>query len=297
MKKSLSIRLVDLALLLVVAIWSNSFIVVKMVLPQFNPFAFLFARILFNTLLGIIILWLKERNFHTYPKDLPYFMISGLFGFTFYQLGYILGLSRTTAFSSAVLNCTMPLFSLLILTLFRLERINFYQWTGTLLGFIGVVWFVSEKMEGVRFTKAGWGDLLTIGAAFSFSIYSILNKSLITRYSSTKIMTYTLFFGTGFLAPICLIPTLKQNWLEVSLYGWIGLVYSAVFPSYVAYSIWNWAIARQGVARTSLFTFLVPPLSGILSAWFLDETFSTAKLAGFGLILGGLILTRISSDK
>lgn len=297
MKRISSGRLVDLALLGVVLIWSSSFIVVKKVLPQFNPLAFLFARIVLNTLVGIIFLWLKEGNFKIHRSDLPYFLVSGLFGYTFYQLGYILGLERTTAFSSAVLNCTMPLFSLLILTFFRLERITLYQWSGTLIGFAGVVWFVSEKVKGAQLTTAGWGDLLTIGAAFSFSIYSILNKSLITRYSSAKIMTYTLFFGAIFLIPAGLAPALEQNWSRISFSGWLGLVYTAIFPTYLAYSIWNWAISHQGVARTSLFTFLVPPLSGILAGWLLDETFSVVKLIGFGLVLGGLILTRISPGK
>jgi drug/metabolite transporter (DMT)-like permease len=191
----------------------------------------------------------------------------------------------------------MPLFSLLILTSFRLERINLYQWSGTLIGFAGVVWFIAEKMEGTRLTLAGWGDLFTTGAAFSFAIYSILNKSLVTRYSSTKIMTYTLLFGAGFLIPICLTSTLKYDWSNVSLFGWMGLVYTAVFPTYIAYSIWNWAIARQGVARTSLFSYLTPPLSGILSAWLLNETFSLVKIAAFGVILGGLLLTRVKPRK
>lgn len=277
----------------VVLMWSSSFTVVKGILPHFNPLALLFARMFVITLLGVILLGFKERNFKVYPRDLPYFLLSGLFGYTFYQLGYIVGLSRTSAFSSALFSNTSPLFSLLLLAWFRLERIHGYQWIGTLISFAGVVCFLSEKMEGAHLTKAGWGDLMTLGSAFSFAIYGILNKSLVTRYSSAKIMTYTLLFGTAFLTPVCLTSVLEQDWSKISLSIWSGLVYSAVFPAYVSYSIWNWAIARQGVARTSLFALLVAPLSGILSAWFLREAFSAVKLIGFGMVLGGLVLTRL----
>jgi O-acetylserine/cysteine efflux transporter len=66
-----------------------------------------------------------------------------------------------------------------------------------------------------------------------------------------------------------------------------------VFPVYVAYMLWNWAIARRGVAAATSFSLLVPVASGALSALIFDEGFGPAKLLGAGLVLAGLVIVRV----
>ena len=67
----------------------------------------------------------------------------------------------------------------------------------------------------------------------------------------------------------------------------------AIFPVYVAYILWNWAIARRGVATATTFSLLVPIASGVLSVLFFGEEFSPAKLIGAGLVLAGLVIVRV----
>ncbi len=65
-----------------------------------------------------------------------------------------------------------------------------------------------------------------------------------------------------------------------------------VLPVYVAYMLWNWAIARRGAAAATSFTLLVPVLSGTLSAWLFGERFGALKLLGAALVLVGLLVIR-----
>jgi drug/metabolite transporter (DMT)-like permease len=65
-----------------------------------------------------------------------------------------------------------------------------------------------------------------------------------------------------------------------------------VLPVYVAYMLWNWAIARRGAAAATSFSLLVPILSGILSALLFGEEFGIVKLLGAACVLAGLVVIR-----
>ena len=56
--------------------------------------------------------------------------------------------------------------------------------------------------------------------------------------------------------------------------------------------LWNFAIARRGVAAATSFSLLVPIVSGVLSALFFAEGFGPGKLLGAALTLAGLVVIR-----
>jgi hypothetical protein len=64
-------------------------------------------------------------------------------------------------------------------------------------------------------------------------------------------------------------------------------------PVYFTWTFWSWASARTGVARISIFMYLVPMVSGLASWWFLAERYGFLKPAGTLVILRGLALIRL----
>jgi drug/metabolite transporter (DMT)-like permease len=110
--------------------------------------------------------------------------------------------------------------------------------------------------------------------------------------------TYTAYALLAGSVPLMLVSTpaaLAQDWGAISLIGWLGIIYMVVLPVYVAYMLWNWAIARRGAAKATSFTLLVPIVSGSLSAWLFAERFSLLKLFGAALVLAGLMIIRTPS--
>ena len=73
------------------------------------------------------------------------------------------------------------------------------------------------------------------------------------------------------------------------------LLWASIFPVYAAWTAWSWATARAGVARTNVFLYLVPVVSGVMAFFLLGEPFGPVKLAGAALALSGLILARRSA--
>lgn len=296
---------VDLGLASVVIIWGISPSLFKVALEEIEPFAFTYIRFLLITTMSLLVLWFHSRRggraWRFERRDILPLVVSGLSGYGIYQVFYILGLDLTTVFGSALLMATVPLFSAILLAIFRTERVGLVQWLGVLLAFGGVTIFLLAATGHTQHGAADRnltsqtiliGDLLTLVAALSFALYGITNKKLGKRFSQAELMCYTLIVGTVALTPIGMPALIHQQWSHVSIRSWLVIAYSLIFPIYVSYMIWNWAITRRGVGYVTLYNYLVPILGGVGSFLLLGEQFSAGQLIGAGVVLAGLLLAR-----
>jgi len=280
----------ELAQLAVVGLWASTFIVTKHAFAELSPLAFTFVRFGLMTMLAFAVLAARGRPWRIAGRDLPHFALAGLTGYTFYQLGFVLGLERTSPFASSLLIAMVPLFTLVILAA-RGERAPARGWVGLAVALIGVVIFLADQWQRGA-SGSLIGDVLSVGAAISFALYGIVNRPLVRNYPPETYTAYALLAGS---IPLLLVTTpsaLAQDWSAVSALGWLEIVYMVVLPVYVAYMLWNWAIARRGAAAATSFSLLVPVASGALSAWLFGERFGAAKLVGAALVLAGLMIIR-----
>jgi drug/metabolite transporter (DMT)-like permease len=275
----------------VVSLWASTFVVTKAAFAEVSPLAFAFVRFALMTVLAFGVLALRGRG-RLQPirrADLPRFVAAGLTGYTLYQLGFVLGLDRTSPFSSSLLIAMVPFFTMVFLAL-RGERTTRHAWVGLAVGLAGVVVFLADKRGSPGSLV---GDALSLGAAVSFALYGLVNRPLVRAYPPETYTAYALLAGTIPLLAIATPAALAQPWGAISFWGWVGIIYMVVLPVYVAYMLWNWAIARRGAATASTFGLLVPILSGVLSVLFFGEQFGPAKLLGAACVLAGLLIVRL----
>jgi drug/metabolite transporter (DMT)-like permease len=282
----------ELALAGVVLLWSSTSIVTKSSYAEISPLAFVFARFAVTTALAFAVLAVRQRasSWRVARADWGRFVLAGLTGYTLYQIGFALGLERTSPFSYTLLIGMAPLLTLVILAVIG-EPTPLRVWAGVGVSLTGMAIFLFDK----RVTEAGAlaGDLFSFGAAASFAVYGIINRPLVQRYPVETWTAWGVLAGAVPLFLISLPAALAQPWQTVSLQSGLSLLYLAVFPVYIAYILWNWAVARRGIAAASAFTLLVPIVSGIFSAVIFGEAFGPTKLLGAALVLAGLVIVRI----
>jgi drug/metabolite transporter (DMT)-like permease len=281
----------EIAQTFVVLLWASTFIVTKAIYAELSPLAFVAVRFLLMTALAFAVLAARRRggDWRIRRADLPRFMLSALTGYTLYQLGFALGLDHTSPFSSSLLIAMVPLFTVVLLALLG-ERTPPQAWIGIAVAVVGVVVFLLDK-RGDRGSLVG--DALSVGAAVAFAVYGVVNRPLVVRYRPETYTAWTLLFGTIPLLVIAAPATIAQPWGAVSAEAWLGTLYMVVFPVYIAYQLWNWAIHHRGAATATTFSLLVPIVSGILSAIVFHEGFGAAKLFGAALALAGLVIVRL----
>jgi drug/metabolite transporter (DMT)-like permease len=283
--------LIDLALLSVVLMWASTFTLFKIAWRDIDPVAFTAVRFAAMFVFSVALLVFASKRVRPRRADLPALAASGLTGFFLYQMGFVLGLDRTSALASAILISTHPIFSVIFMWLARRAKPARLELWGVLVGFLGVAVFLRAWDA---FAAARPGDLLSLGAAAAFGAYGVINQPLTSRYPSRELMSYGLAFG-GLLVAVVGIPAMvQQDWGAVSAPSWIILIYAVVGPVYLAYALWNWAIRHRGIPRTVVYGFLVPILGGTIAVVALDEPVGAAQLIGGLLVLAGLLVTRLS---
>jgi drug/metabolite transporter (DMT)-like permease len=284
----------DLVALLVVAIWGVSFAFQKKALDEIDVAAFTCVRYIGMIALAWVVLLARRAaglSIGIARADLPRAALAGVLGYTIFIVLSTVGLGRTTAFSTALLVGTAPLFAALILHVLRLETIVRWQVAGMVVSLVGVVVFLAEKILA-RLGEAGAGDLLSVTGALFFAAYSVTSKPLGSRYAIPVVIAHTSTIGALPVILVTLPAALARDWSTVSGTAWASLAWTIVVPVYLAWSLWGWVIARNGVARASLFMFLVPVAGAVASRLLFGETFHPLKLAGAALILAGLAVAR-----
>src|SRR3954462_15600496 len=170
-----------IAALVTMVLWGVNFAFVKYLLDTLGVGPFLFIRFVSMPLLAFLLLFLVfRRNIaRTWPKreDLPRFIACGLIGHALHVGVVFWGISLSTAFSSALVLTSGPLFTLAILVLLGAERLRASQVAGTLVAMAGIALFLSDKFaRGVA--HAGLGDLVLLVAAAFFSRYPVFLGSV-----------------------------------------------------------------------------------------------------------------------
>jgi drug/metabolite transporter (DMT)-like permease len=80
-----------------------------------------------------------------------------------------------------------------------------------------------------------------------------------------------------------------MGWLHWGLLLWATLV-----SAFLGWLVWGWVNERRGVARTAPLQYLMPVVAGIVAWWATGERFSTVKLGGAVLTLGGVALAQFA---
>ena len=284
---------IDVMLIGVSFVWGINFSVVKTALADFFPLSFNSIRFSLASLFILMLLWVLERDLSFRREDMGRLVLLGLIGNTTYQLLYIHGIARTTASNSSLILATTPIFVALLSSALKVERVERKVWQSVVLSFTGIL-LITQGVGGTLITKnQSWiGDLLILTGTICWSIYTVLSKPLLQRYSPLKLTTLTMVFGTLPLVLVS-IPSMKeQNWSSVSSQGWLSLAYSFCFAVAIGYVLWYTGVSRIGSARTSLYSNLTPVIAVAVAWLFLSETMTLLQVLGAVLVLTSLYLAR-----
>lgn len=186
MKQSENSKAVFLALITVV-IWSGAYILTKIGLRYFYAFSLSVFRYLAGGA-GMIILIVIHRDKPPAIRDVPYFFLLGLTGFTLYVLTFNYGAETVTAATSSVIIAAAPVTTAIGASLFFGEKMNRRQVVATVVECIGVI--IVCTWDGVLQMNAG--VIWIVLAMLCFTAYNLLARYMSGKYSAMKMTEYSL---------------------------------------------------------------------------------------------------------
>ena len=279
-----------------ITLWGISYIWTDMLIELDIPvFYFVFVRIL---LAGIILFLLnatRGRITRIHRTDLPKFLLLAFFEPFIYFLCESYGLKETGSPTlSAMIIATIPIFSIGAGMMFFKEKINAVNIGGIFLSLAGICLVVMSK--GALGKNFIFGIILLLIAVVAEVGHASVTKSLSKNYSSQIIVMYQFLIGSVYLFPLFLVKGLENfdiSYLSADVM--YPILCLAFLCSSLAFSLWVSTIKNLGVAKSSIFSALIPVVAAI-AAWLLGhEDLNLRQACGIILSTIGVILSQYES--
>lgn len=279
--------------LAVVILWGASFSIQKAAYGAMQPGPFLFFR---ASLMGVsviaVLLWYRRPWLpKLQPGDGRLFATATLTGPFLHVLLVTYGVHWSTPFTSAVIMACGPVITLVLMRVLHGARLRRVQVLGVALAFSGVLLFMADKLRQADLRASG-GDLMLLGAAVCFSLYTIRVTPLARRYGGMEIMCWTSLLASPLFMALTFWPALNAPVATFPVAAWGGLVWTVLLTALLAWILWSWTNAVRGVSRTAPLLYLVPPVAGLIGWLFLGEVLTAWKLAGGAIAMTGVALAQ-----
>jgi len=262
---------------LVVTFWGLNYVAVKLGVAELPPL--LMTSLRFAIVACLILPFASMKR--EYVK--PLLLLSCTMGSLHFGMLFV-GMVRVDAATSAIALQTSVPFSVLIGALFFRERIGLRRGLGVALGFLGIVVLAGETGE-VHLPSLA----LIVLAALCWSGSSALFKVMPAIPSLTYIGGTAAFAAPQtFLASLLLEDHQIAAMQTASLYGWGGVVFTAIGASIIGHGLWYGLVQRHDLSLVVPFTLLGPVIGVISAVVFLHEPMTVEKLVGAVLTMAGV---------
>jgi len=279
-------------LLISAASWGGNWVAARSVHLDVPPFSLSFWRwALASVMLFPFALVQLRQDAWAIRRHLPILVAFGVIGAAgFTLLGYW-GVRYTTAVNATLLNSSLPLFVVPLSWLLLRITVSGRQLAGLAFSLAGVVTIISAgSVQILLRLSLNPGDFLILGGALLWAIYTVMLKWR-PPLRPLSFLFATVATATVFSLPFYLWEISSGSATTLSARTVAAIGYLALFPSIVAYICWNRAVAELGPNVAGFFNPVIPVFGTLFAVALLGEPLRPFHLAGFALVLGGVILT------
>lgn len=273
-----------LLILLAIIFWGTSFVATKTVLYEIKPVTIIILRLILASVLLTIIALSTKRKFSINLKSHGWIFILALVA-VFHLWIQVTGLQYTTAANTGWIIGTAPIFMAILGFVIYKEKVTLLQFAGILVALVGLLLLIGKgDMTNIGLIE-NKGDLLVLGSAFTWGVYSMINKKISLAYSPLMTILYLFLMMAVIIIPFNLNSEVISSVINLSFISWMWVFFLGIFCSGIAYVIWAQALRDMESAKVGAFLYF-EPLVTVIAAWiYLNEEITLL------MILSGLMIT------
>lgn len=278
--------------------WAGNTVIGKYATPYIGPISLSFYRWLVASI--ILLVFAAKPLFkarHLLREHWLALVILGVIGTGMYNTLLYLGLTYTSAINSGIVLATLPMMIIGLNFLLGYERINRLQLTGLFVSVTGVIWVIIEgdtdKLLNFDFNL---GDILVLIAVASWALYSVLLRKLRpVDLGTLPFLAVQFLVGLLFILPFYLLELSRGSPTDWQVETYSILLYVGIFPSIIAYYLWQQGIAMGGANMAGLISPLISILTASIAYVVLGETLKQPQLLGALLVISGVFISVVAS--
>ena len=284
-----------LVFLLLGAIWSSSFMWIKIAVQEVGPITLVAFRTLFGLLFGVVVILAQRLQLPRNWKEWAPLLILGItnVAIPFFLISW--GEQSIDSAVAAILDATVPLFTILIAHyLLHDDKMTVPKVLGLLVGFAGVVILMSKDI-GASFGSV-LGQLAVVLASAFYAGSNVYARRTTEDTPGILRSAGPLLSATAvmWLATPLVEQPVRLPHLEIT---WIALLFLGILGSGLAFVLSYYLIHNIGPTRTSMVTYLFPLGGVLLGVVFLHEKLSWQVFAGGVLVVVSLLVANMQPQK
>ena len=258
-----------------VVLWSTGFIATKYVVRNADPLTYLAIRMALVVLLMAVIAAIARPR---WPDriGIVHSTVAGILVHGFYLGGTAIAISHSIpAGLSALIPGLQPILTSTLANRWLGERVTPLQWSGLLLGLIGVVLILHNRpMSG----EAGWGWLASGVSLVSITLGTLYQRRYCGQidWRAGNLVQYiavTVFFA----AAAGLFKTNVVRWTGEFV---LALAWLVVVLSIGSIGLLYWLIRRRAATSVASLFYLVPAVTAGMAYVLFGERLDTVAIAG-----------------
>ncbi|SRX52468.1 DMT family transporter [Aequorivita sp. CIP111184] len=258
-----------------------------------KPFGFILLRVSG----AAVIFWILSLFFPSEKverRDWFRFVICAFFGMVLNMLAFFKGLSLSTPINSSVIITVSPVLLLVLSAFILKERITWVKTLGIFLGLGGaLVLILFGLKEQPNAPNIPLGNLLFIINATSYSIYLILVKPLVPKYSSITLMKFLFLFAFLINLPIGISEFTEVAWASLPFEDLWKLGFVVLCTTVMTYLLNIYALKQLSPSTIGAFIYLQPVIAVIFAVIVGADSLTTLRIGAAVLIFLGVYLSTI----
>lgn len=235
---------------------------------------------------------------HIPGRDIVKLAGAAVLGIVFNQCLFNIGLSITSPVNASIVTTSMPIFAMVLSFFILKEPITWKKALGVAIGCCGALILIFSS-AGAGNAKVGdiRGDLMCLGAQFSFALYLALFNPLIRKYNVITVNKWMFTWASLFVLPFTTVHVSQLSWASFTAATWLEVVYMVVLGTFVSYLL---SVVAQSVLRptvVSVYNYVQPIVSVVVSVAVGMSVFTLPQGVAVVLVFTGVWLVIKSKSK
>ena len=275
----------------------STFVLTRLILPQSDAFTLCFLRYFLMLLTLLLIFRPKLISLKINKQDLFLIFMLGIIYFGGFPVCVAIGLSMTQASDASLVFATMPIWTVILAFLFKIEKFTITKQIAVTLACLGI-YFAVGNYSGSNIIQNLIGNVFVIFGAIFASVFTVFSGKFISKYGNSTILCMTLC--SGVLAMFILMLLFGEpltGSLNFNLIGWLSIGFLVVPGGALMMMFWMKALQLIKPIHVSICLAFNPLSAALLGVLILDESLKFEFFIGSLFVFIAIILAQVKEQK
>jgi drug/metabolite transporter (DMT)-like permease len=223
------------------------------------------------------------------PKraDWPAVIALGVAFFALFFVLYNVALGYTTAARASLALATLPLQTMIVAAVLRIEALTARKAAGVCIAMAGVAAALATRLSEAP-PGSERGELIMGGAVLCMAFYNVWSRPFIARSSALGFLAVGMGAGALVLGLVGAWSGSVATLLRLDTAGWAAGIYLGVAGGALAFTLWVLALERASPTQVANTMALNPLAAMALASGLVDEPITGNVLGGLLAVIAGI---------